>query len=163
MMADPRVDIGQASHSTGDTSRLGGVSPHAIWIDRLIRQQGKPLVSATGNYGAALLAIGEFPAAPEAFAIGAYTPAEAWRANLGVATDGRHVLPAYAPYGPARDGGLKPDFLALTNTLAEFGKDVTPPWSSAEPTSGAGAPEDRKSVVSGKSGSVRLALVGGRT
>src|SRR3546814_9750266 len=71
MMADPRVDIGQASHSTGDTSRLGGVSPHAIWIDRLIRQQGKPLVSATGNYGAALLAIGEFPAAPEAFAIGA--------------------------------------------------------------------------------------------
>src|SRR3546814_1756939 len=75
MMADPRVDIGQASHLTGDTSRLGGVSPHAIWIDRLIRQQGKPLVSATGNYGAALLAIGEFPAAPEAFAIGAYTPA----------------------------------------------------------------------------------------
>src|SRR3546814_11627551 len=86
------------------------------------------LVSATGNYGAALLAIGEFPAAPEAFAIGAYTPAEAWRANLGVATDGRHVLPAYAPYGPARDGGLKPDFLALTHTLAEFGKDLTPPW-----------------------------------
>src|SRR3546814_14411469 len=84
MMADPRVDIGQASHSTGDTSRLGGVSPHAIWIDRLIRQQGKPLVSATGNYGAALLAIGEFPAAPEAFAIGAYTPAEASRANLEI-------------------------------------------------------------------------------
>src|SRR3546814_18599253 len=83
MMADPRVDIGQASHSTGDTSRLGGVPPHAIWIDRLIRQQGKPLVSATGNYGAALLAIGEFPAAPEAFAIGAYTPAEAWPAHLG--------------------------------------------------------------------------------
>src|SRR3546814_4617944 len=106
------------------------------------------LVSATGNYGAALLAIGEFPAAPEAFAIGAYTPAEAWRANLGVATDGRHVLPAYAPYGPARDGGLKPDFLALTNTLAEFGKDVTPPWSYWQDDSGAGDPDLRGYGVS---------------
>src|SRR3546814_18091157 len=85
------------------------------------------LVSATGNYGAALLAIGEFPAAPEAFAIGAYTPAEAWRANLGVATDGRHVLPAYAPYGPARVGGLKPDLLEFPKSPYAFGKGFTPP------------------------------------
>src|SRR3546814_16253014 len=96
-----------------------------------------------------MLAIGEFPAAPEAFAIGAYTPAEAWRANLGVATDGRHVLPAYAPYGPARDGGLKPDFLALTNTLAEFGKDVTPPWNYWQDDPGAGDPALRGHDVSG--------------
>src|SRR3546814_6155874 len=63
MMADPRVDIGQASHSTGDTSRIGGVSPHANWIDRLIRQQGTTLVAAAGNYGTARRATGEFPGA----------------------------------------------------------------------------------------------------
>src|SRR3546814_2774052 len=67
--------------------------------------------------------------------------------NLGVATDGRHVLPAYAPYDPARDGGLKPDFLALTNTLAEFGKDVTPPWSYWQDDSGAGRSEEHTSEL----------------
>src|SRR3546814_12715177 len=34
MMADPRVDIGQASHSTGDTSRLGGRTRHPALGDR---------------------------------------------------------------------------------------------------------------------------------
>lgn len=149
MMADPRVDVGQASHASGDTSRLGGLSPHAIWIDRLIRRQGKPLVIATGNYGAALLSIGEFPAAQETFSIGAYTPPQTWRANFGVATGGGHVPPAYAPYGPARDGGLKPDFVALTGTLAEFGDEGESPWHFWQDGSGAGDPELRRYGASG--------------
>lgn len=149
MMSDPRVDVGQASQSSGDTSRLGGTSPHAIWVDRLIRQQGKPLAVATGNYGAALLAIGQFAASREGFSVGAYTPAETWRVNLGVVTNGRNVLPAIAPYGPARDGGMKPDFLALTTTLAELGEGGKAPWHYWQDDSETGAPELRRYGVSG--------------
>lgn len=119
MLADPAVDVAEASYAVGDTGRFGAVPPHHFWAERLLRESGKPFVKAIGNYGAWLFGADEFTTAPDVFAVGAYTPRETWLANLGVDTRTEHTLASYSGWGPADDGGLKPDFLALTHTLTE--------------------------------------------
>ena len=119
MVSDPDVDIAQASYALSDTARFGGVSPHQFWIDRLIRKNGKIFVKAHGNYGAIWFGSDEFSNADEVFAVGAYTPRETWRANLGVTPAAEHTIVPYSGWGPADDGGLVPDFLGLTQTLSE--------------------------------------------
>ena len=119
MVSDPRVDIAQASVIVGDTSRFGGLAPHQLWIDRLIDTNGKPYIKGIGNYGARLYGSDEFSNSERVFAVGAYTPRDTWRANLGVTPAAEHTLPAYSGWGPADDGALKPDFLGVTHTLAE--------------------------------------------
>jgi hypothetical protein len=119
MLSDPSVDVAQASVSVGDTSRFGTASIQRLWANRLIAASGKPFVKSAGNYGPWLHGMGEFEMAETVFAVGAYTPRATWLANLGFDPAGEHVLASYSPWGPARDGGLKPDFLALTNTLSE--------------------------------------------
>lgn len=121
MIADPRVDVAESSYFVGDTSRFGDAAPHALWADRLVRDHGTPFVVAAGNFGAQLFGINAFAMAAEAFSVGAYTPRETWVANFGIAPHAEHALASYSAYGPARDGGLKPDFLALTHTLSEGG------------------------------------------
>lgn len=120
MLADPIVDVAQASLALGDTSR-SGASIQSIWADRLIGANGRPFVKAAGNYGPQLFGIAEFTMAESVFAVGGYAPRATWRANLGVDSPTEHLLASYSAWGPSRDGGLKPDFLALTHTLAEGG------------------------------------------
>lgn len=121
MLLDPRVDVAQASYALGDTSRLGSASIQSIWADRIIGANGKPFVKAAGNFGPRIAQSAEFEMAESVFAVGGYVPHSAWRANFGFQPPGEHVLASYTGWGPARDGGLKPDFLSLTHTLSEGG------------------------------------------
>jgi subtilisin family serine protease len=125
MISDPRVDVAQSSQVVGDTSRFGASSIHSLWANRLIEANGKPFVKGAGNFGPRLFGSNELEQAASVFAVGAYTPRASWRANLGIEPAGEHVLASYSGWGPAADGGLKPDFLALTHTLSEGGLS---PW-----------------------------------
>src|SRR5690606_36376692 len=102
-----------------DTSGFGDISPQQIWMDRVLRANGKPFVKAAGNFGAQLYLNDEYTNADEVLVVGAYTPRQTWRANLGVDTGREHTLASYSGWGPADDGALKPDFPGMTHTLAE--------------------------------------------
>lgn len=117
----PAVHVVQASYAASDTSHAGMKSVFPIWLDRLARDTGKPFAKAIGNYGARSDGVSEFNLSGEAFSVGAYTARESWQAHFGIDPPVQHTLPSYSGYGPAGDGGLKPDFLALTHTLAEGG------------------------------------------
>ncbi|HET9446924.1 MAG TPA: S8 family serine peptidase, partial [Steroidobacteraceae bacterium] len=119
MLSDPRVDVAQASYAVGDTSRFGAASIQSIWADRIIAANGKPFVKAAGNFGTHLAGSSEFEMSESVFAVGGYVPHSAWLANFGFRPPGAHVLASYSGWGPAGDGGLKPDFLSLTHTLTE--------------------------------------------
>ena len=119
MLLDPRVDVAQASYAVGDTARFGAASIQSIWADRIIAANGKPFVKAAGNFGTHLAGSSEFEMSESVFAVGGYVPHTAWRANFGFQPPGAHVLASYSGWGPAGDGGLKPDFLSLTHTLTE--------------------------------------------
>lgn len=118
-LRDPRVDIVESSQSAGDTARGGGARAYALLAERLVRLTGKPLVKAIGNFGAVRGRIEEFNFADGVFAIGGFVPQETWRANLGYEPSSDVTPAEYSGWGPAQDGGLKPDFLALTQTLCE--------------------------------------------
>lgn len=119
MLSDPHVDVAQASYAVGDTARFGAPSIQSIWADRIIAANGKPFVKAAGNFGTHLAGSSEFEMSESVFAVGGYVPHTAWRANFGFQPPGAHVLASYSGWGPAGDGGLKPDFLSLTHTLTE--------------------------------------------
>jgi hypothetical protein len=121
MLTDPRVDVAEASYLVSDTSRFGDRPVHASWMERLASTEGKPFIVAAGNFGPNLFGSHAFAMAKEVFAVGAYTPRATWLANLGIAPASEHTLWSLSGYGPARDGGLKPDFLALTQTLSQGG------------------------------------------
>ncbi|MEJ1962160.1 MAG: S8 family serine peptidase [Gammaproteobacteria bacterium] len=121
VIEDSRVDVAQASMSFGDTVGLGGLAPQAWLANHAVEKSGKPIVMAAENSGGQLFGgMTGFSGAEKVFAVGAYTPPETWRVNMGF-TPSRDEPTGYSSYGPAKDGGLKPDFLALTGTLAEFG------------------------------------------
>lgn len=125
MLSDPHVDVAQASITVGDTSRFGTAAVQSIWTDRLIAANGKPFVKAAGNHGPRLYGISELAMAESVFSVGAYVSRPSWRVNYGIEPAGEHVLASYSGWGPAHDGGLKPDFLSLTHTLSEGGRE---PW-----------------------------------
>jgi hypothetical protein len=116
---DPRVDIVQSSMLVGDTGKGRDPRVVAMLLGRLVQLTTKPLSVAVGNAGPALTGI--FGMAPtfEGFSVGGYTPTETWMANMGFQPSGETTLAAYSAWGPAADGSLKPDFLALTQTLCE--------------------------------------------
>jgi hypothetical protein len=116
---DARVDIVQSSMLVGDTARVLDPRVPALLLDRLVKLTNKPLSVAAGNAGPALT--GFFGMAPtfSAFSVGGYTPRETWLANIGILPSSEITLAPYSEWGPASDGSLKPDFLALTQTLCE--------------------------------------------
>jgi hypothetical protein len=116
---DPRVDVVQSSMLVGDTGKGRDQRVVAMLLGRLIQLTGKPLSVAVGNAGPALTGLFGMPPTFEGFAIGGYTPPETWMANMGFQPSGGTTLAAYSAWGPAADGSLKPDFLALTQTLCE--------------------------------------------
>lgn len=119
MILDPDVDVAEASHAVGDTKQIGKPSIHSIWADRIIAESGKPFVKSAGNFGTNLLGSSELEMSGSVFAVGGYVPKATWQANFGMQPPGEHVLASYSGWGPTTDGGLKPDFLSLTHTLAE--------------------------------------------
>lgn len=121
MIQDARVDVAQASYLVGDPRQIGRPSIHRIWADRILNSNGKPFVKAVSNFGPSLAGVSEFATAESVFAVGGYVPQPSWKANFGFQPPGEHVLASYSGWGPAADGGLKPDFLSLTHTLSEGG------------------------------------------
>ena len=64
--------------------------------------------------------------------VGAYTPYETWKANFGIAPTLSHTPAPYSSFGPAYDGGLKPDLMALAGTFSaqkpEWPGDLSSPY-----------------------------------
>lgn len=116
---DPNVDIVQSSMLVGDTGKVLDTRVPALLLDRLIRLTKKPLSVAVGNTGPAVTGLFGMSVTFESFSIGGYVPRETWLANTGVLPSEEHALAPYSAWGPASDGSLKPDFLALTQTLCE--------------------------------------------
>jgi len=114
----PATDIIQSSTVVGDSWRLRGDGAYTRLVARLSRVTGKPFVEAAGNAGADWDTIYALAGADEVFTIGGFTPRETLRVNFGY--EPLEDLPVgYSSYGPTADGGLKPDFLALTGTVSE--------------------------------------------
>ncbi|MEJ1961304.1 MAG: S8 family serine peptidase [Gammaproteobacteria bacterium] len=131
LLEDPRVDVAEASRAVGDTARFGAQTVYRYWTDRLMAGTGIAFAKAANNHGARLYGIQEFGEADDVFAVGAYTPRATWKANFGIDLRAEDTLASYSGYGPAKDGGLKPDFLALTHTLAEAYGDRKFYWADA--------------------------------
>lgn len=135
------TDVVEASVSIGDASRTG-TNVYAVLSDRLVRQLKKPLMKSQGNFGPTRYGADDMVVGAETFAIGAYVPTETWKANSGFEPSADITPAAYSGWGPARDGGLKPDFLALTDTLSETvdkSHSYDPPFGLYNPSLGTSA------------------------
>jgi hypothetical protein len=87
-------------------------------LDRLTARYSKLLFVAAGNAGP-IAQINEWGSTSDSIvAVGGYTPKETWEANFGITPTNAFTPAPYTRYGPASDGGLKPDVLALTGTLS---------------------------------------------
>jgi len=89
-----------------------------VLTTRMIDTYRKPIFAAAGNSGPALGELSSPGVAATAFSVGAYTPREAWKANFGVTPTETETAAPYSATGPTDNGGLKPDFLGVTGTLA---------------------------------------------
>jgi hypothetical protein len=116
---DLSVDVVESSAAVGDSAREDSSRVYELFADRLIRLTNKPFVKAVGNFGPSLGLVDEFNSSGDVFSIGGFVPQETWRANEGFEPSSDITLAEYSGWGPAEDGGLKPDFLALTQTLSE--------------------------------------------
>ena len=114
------VDIVTSSVDTTDTTRGPESTVHSILLERLVRLKKKAVAFAVGNHGPWLDSVRGFRSAESAFSIGGFVPPETSLANLGVIPSVDSVGAEYSGWGPSGDGGLKPDFLALTETLSEY-------------------------------------------
>lgn len=114
---DQRTDV--VTFSGGDNIRPTDGS-HIIdrLTSRMIDVYDKPLFVAAGNSGPAVGMLNSPSVAPKAFSIGAYTPPATWKANFGITPTTTETLAPYSATGPADNGGLKPELLGVTGTLA---------------------------------------------
>ena len=123
---DRRTDV--ITFSGGDDIRpTDGTHILDLLTSRMINVYGKPIFVAAGNSGPAMGGLNSPSVSSKAFSVGAYTPPEAWKANFGVTPTASETLAPYSATGPTDDGGLKPDLLGVTGTLATntgFSKEV---------------------------------------
>ncbi len=87
-------------------------------VDRAIERHGKPVFSGAANSGPTAGILAAPGISRLSYSIGGYTPRESLLTNAGIAADSEHGLPLYSARGPAHDGALKPDFIALTEVLS---------------------------------------------
>lgn len=114
---DRRTDV--ITDSGGDDDRPSDGS-HVLDVlaSRMIDVYRKPLFVSAGNDGPSIGLLTSPGDAPKAFSIGGYTPLEAWKANYGITPSTAEALLPYSSVGPGDNGGLKPDLLGITGTLA---------------------------------------------
>lgn len=122
LFRDPGVDVLSNSAAFGfeGASRRLAQASHVDWqvLDRLLAKYPKTFLSAGGNLGPASLGIDHLPAVSDAvITVGAYTPRDTWQANFGLVPSRVHTPASYSQFGPAADGGFKPDLLALSGVF----------------------------------------------
>lgn len=112
---DPQVDL--VTLSTGIANPMGaGQSVYSILLRRALVKDPKLIFCFWGNSGMKE----EDPwlsQLDEIIAVGAYAPQETLLSNYGIDTGREHTAAGFSLHGPALDGGLKPDLLALSGTL----------------------------------------------
>ena len=114
---DRRTDV--ISLSGGDTLRPNdGTSILDLLTSRMLTAYNKPIFVGAGNSGPVMGDLNSPSTAPQAFSVGAYTPAEAWKANFRTNPTMPDTIASYSSPGPTDNGGLKPDVLGVTGTLS---------------------------------------------
>lgn len=108
---DPRVDLMTMSWS-------GGTPVVDTLVDRLILTYGKQIVSSGSNSGPTMGTMGRPARSRYNIAAGTYIPKETWWANMGLHVPLDGYITGYSARGPSDRGGLKPDFLGLTQVLS---------------------------------------------
>jgi hypothetical protein len=131
LFRDPRVDL--ISNSTAIFSgRPFGMDDTLLdWqlFSRMTAKYPKLFISAVGNGGPQADDVdGGSSSSDFQVSIGAYTPLETWQANYGITPKAQHTPAPFSAYGPADDGGLKPELLGLTATLAAARVDEREDW-----------------------------------
>jgi hypothetical protein len=121
LFRNPHVDLitysGGATLGTRSRTKLDESLVGWQLVDRLTKRYPKLFIAAAGNAGAESQLSEWGNSGSAVVTIGAYTPRETWEANFGITPTLSFTPAAYTQYGPASDGGLKPDLLALTGTL----------------------------------------------
>jgi hypothetical protein len=114
---DRRTDV--ITFSGGDTVRpTDGTSILDLLTSRMVRAYNKPIFVAAGNSGPVMGDLNSPSTSPQAFSVGAYIPAETWKANFRTTPATPETIASYSSTGPTDNGGLKPDLLGVTGTLS---------------------------------------------
>jgi subtilisin family serine protease len=120
LLRDPRVDLVTNSGPMPSNARMWEPEDrnvYNLWFSRLQARYPKAVFAAAGNVGPAGHLEG-FPRASSAVVtVGGFTPFETWKTNFGIKPTATNTPAPYSAYGPAQDGGLKPELLGLTGTL----------------------------------------------
>ncbi|MGH9940379.1 MAG: S8 family serine peptidase [Blastocatellia bacterium] len=115
----PQVDLVTMQAGLVMTFNDGGSALSTI-CNRLVRKYQKPIFVSGGNYQGGVGYVIESAAASEVMTVGSYIHRETSRVNRGVASARDDNVDGYSPSGPRRDGGFKPDILALTQSLSTY-------------------------------------------
>lgn len=109
---DPRVDvITDATAAMIKHWRLG----HHL-LSRLPAAQRKPMLIGAGN-STGFNAVTSFATPPEVLAVSGYQSQRSWLVNYGARVAARDNMLAATSFGPAVDGGFKPDLIAPSGSL----------------------------------------------
>jgi hypothetical protein len=113
---DPRIDLvtiqfGNFIHQNDGTATF------SIIADRLVTKYQKLIFAAAGNGTDGLNGIVSPADAREVMAVGSYISKETSRVNNGFELRDSDNMNGYTSHGPTKDGRLKPDLLAPTNSL----------------------------------------------
>ena len=115
----PQVDV--VSVQIGFVMALNdGGSTLSIICDRLIKKYNKLIFFSSGNFLGGVNSVDEGPAARRLIAVGSYINRETARTNYGVVTAQEHNVDAFSGYGPTKNGALKPNILAPTQSLTTW-------------------------------------------
>lgn len=116
-MKDPRVDVVTIQFGNY-VQQNDGRATFSVIADRLIKRYEKLIFAAAGNGTDGLNAITSPADGTEVIAVGSYLSSATSRVNNGFALRDTDNLNGYTSHGPTKDGRLKPDLLAPTNTLS---------------------------------------------
>lgn len=117
---DPLVDIVVLEqHSAVDDSYVlrDGRLVVTLVLERLIHKFRKPVLLPASNMPA-LSAVTEIGQARGAIAVGGHQSRTSFRVNRGLSVEHEDNLHVASSFGPAGDGGLKPDVLAPSDVLS---------------------------------------------
>jgi hypothetical protein len=133
LFRDPRIELITMSAGTRESRRQFADEHLVAWqlLDRLQARYPKPFFYGASNNGPHGYVPGGPISSDAVISIGAYTPAETWRANFGIVPTALHTMAPYSSPGPAPDGGFKPELVSLTGTLSAV-SDVTTPKDAFE-------------------------------
>ena len=132
-MKDPRIDVVTVQFGNY-TPQNDGRATFSLIADRLVTKYQKLLFVSAGNSTDRLNVIMSPADAREVVSIGNYISNETSRVNHDFELRDADNMNGYTAHGPTKDGRLKPDLLAPTNTLSTR-QGFLPPQKFTEPYS----------------------------